>query len=181
MEVDDLPGRPTSEPVSRNRRRARPWIVSTRPPFEQVIELHGPAVLRFCTAQAGLDRAEDVFQETMIAALRAYDDVRDIGAIRSWLFAIASRKAVDAHRARARAPEPVADPEPTPAADDLELPDRAIWREVRVLPPKQREAVALRYVADLSHREIAEAMGTSEAAARRNVYEGLERLRTNVR
>jgi RNA polymerase sigma factor (sigma-70 family) len=147
------------------------------PPFEQVIDEHGPAVLRFCAAQAGPQRAEDVFQETMLAALRAYGELRDAAAIRSWLFAIAARKAVDAHRKRAREPEPVADLDPPATAGDSALHDDAIWREVRALPEKQRSAVALRYVADLSHREIAEVMGTSEAAARRNVYEGLEQLR----
>ncbi len=52
-----------------------------------------------------------------------------------------------------------------------------IWRLVRSLPGKQRSAVTLRYLADLSHREIAEVMETSEDAARRNVFEGLRRLR----
>ena len=148
------------------------------PPFEQVIEEHGQAVLRFCAAQAGAQRAEDVFQETMLAALRAYDELRDAGAIRAWLFAIAARKAVDAHRRRAREPEPVADLDPPAAASgDIAVRDDALWRRVRALPDKQRQAVALRYVADLSHREIAEVMETSEAAARRNVFEGLEQMR----
>jgi RNA polymerase sigma factor (sigma-70 family) len=147
------------------------------PPFEAVIELHGRAVLRFCVAQTGSERGEDVFQETMLAALRAYDEVRDPGAIGSWLFSIAARKAVDSHRGRARAPEPVADPEPPPVDDGAVLRDDGIWRLVRSLPGKQRTAVTLRYLADLSHREIAEVMQTSEAAARRNVFEGLTRLR----
>ena len=147
------------------------------PPFEGVIELHGPAVLRFCVAQSGVEQGEDVFQETMLAALRAYDEVRDATAIRSWLFSIAARKAVDSHRGRARAPEPVADPEPPPADDDPEIRDDGIWQLVRSLPGKQRTAVTLRYLADLSHREIAEVMTTSEDAARRNVFEGLRRLR----
>ena len=43
------------------------------PPFEQVVDQHGPAVLRFCAAQAGSARAEDCFQDTMLAALRAYE------------------------------------------------------------------------------------------------------------
>ena len=150
------------------------------PPFEGVIELHGPAVLRFCAAQAGSERGEDVFQETMLAALRAYDEVRDPAAIRSWLFSIAARKAVDSHRVRARAPEPVADPEPPPADDGPVLRDDGIWQLVRSLPAKQRTAVTLRYLADLSHREIAEVMETSEDAARRNVFEGLRRLREHV-
>ena len=130
-------------------------IRSHQPPFEQVIDLHGPSVLRFCAAQVGADRAEDVFQETMLAALRAYDELREESATRSWLFAIAARKALDAHRTSARAPEPVADLDP-PAADD---------------------AMPLRYLADLTHREIAEVMQTSEESARRNVFEGLRRLR----
>ena len=50
------------------------------PPFERVVAVHGPAVLRFCAVQVGRERAEDCFQETMIAALRAYDTVRDPAA-----------------------------------------------------------------------------------------------------
>jgi DNA-directed RNA polymerase specialized sigma24 family protein len=45
------------------------------------------------------------------------------------------------------------------------------------LPDKQRTALALRFVTDAAYAEIATVMGTSEAAARRNVYEGLTRLR----
>jgi RNA polymerase sigma factor (sigma-70 family) len=150
------------------------------PPFEGVIELHGPAVLRFCVAQAGAERGEDVFQETMLAALRAYDELRDPAAIRSWLFSIAARKAVDSHRMRARTPEPVADPEPQPVDDGPLLEDDGIWQLVRSLPAKQRTAVTLRYLADLSHGEIAEVMATSEDAARRNVFEGLRALREQL-
>lgn len=150
------------------------------PPFEQVIEAHGRAVLRFCAAQVGSERAEDAFQETMLAALRAYDTVRDPSAVRSWLFSIAARKAVDSHRGRAREPEPVADPEPPPASGDVAAFDAGIWRLVGSLPAKQRSAVGLRYLADLSHAEIAEVMETSVEAARRNVFEGLKRLRELV-
>ena len=150
------------------------------PPFEQVVEEHGGAVLRFCAVQAGAARAEDVFQETMLAALRAYDRVRDAEAIRSWLFAIAARKAVDAHRARARTPEPVADLVALAGSEDAPAPDEGIWREVRTLPEKQRAAVTLRYLADLSYGEIAGIMATSEDAARRNVFEGLRRLRDDL-
>ena len=57
------------------------------------------------------------------------------------------------------------------------LRDDGIWQLVRSLPGKQRTAVTLRYLADLSHREIAEVMQTSEDAARRNVFEGLRGLR----
>jgi RNA polymerase sigma factor (sigma-70 family) len=150
---------------------------SALPPFERVVELHGPAVLCFCAAQLGRERAEDCFQETMLAALRAYPALRDPRAIRAWLFAIAARKAIDERRARARAPLPVADLESIAGGRELQPRDPALWARVRCLPAKQGQAVALRYLADLSHREIAAVMHTSEAAARRNLFEGLARLR----
>ena len=75
----------------------------------------------------------------------------------------------------------MAEVEPLPATDEPELSDGSLWQYVPGLPPKQRQAVSLRYVADLSHREIAVVMQTSEAAARRNVYEGLVRLRRTRR
>ena len=150
------------------------------PPFERIVERHGPALLRFCAARVGAERAEDCFQDAMLAALRAYREVRDARAIRSWLYAIAARKAIDQHRARARAPRPLEDAEAVAAARAPAPRDEALWARVRGLPEKQREAVALRYAADLSHREIAAAMGTSEAAARRNVFEGLARLRREL-
>jgi RNA polymerase sigma factor (sigma-70 family) len=160
-------------------RRARP--AAALPPFERVVELHGQALLRFAAAQAGRERAEDVFQETMLSALRAYDRVRDPASIRAWLFSIAARKAIDLHRDRARAPEPVPDTDQAAAAEAATPVDEPVWEHLRALPDKQREAVALRYVGDLSHREIARVMGTSEAAARRNVFEGLRQLRARFR
>lgn len=117
----------------------------------------------------------------MLAALRAYRGVRDAGAVRSWLFSIAVRKAIDAHRAHGRDERPVEDLEALAAADEPARRDDGLWVQVRTLPDKQRQAVTLRYMADLSHREIAAVMDISEPSARRNVFEGLERLRKEVR
>jgi DNA-directed RNA polymerase specialized sigma24 family protein len=58
------------------------------------------------------------------------------------------------------------------------VPDEELWGAVAGLPDKQRTAVALRYVVDAGYDEVASVMGTSEDAARRNVHEGLKRLRT---
>ena len=62
-------------------------------------------------------------------------------------------------------------------ADAPHAEDGDLWAAVRALPPKQRAAVALRYAGDLSHRDVAAALGCSEEAARRSVHEGLKRLR----
>jgi RNA polymerase sigma factor (sigma-70 family) len=149
------------------------------PPFQELIDAHGSDVHRFLVAMVGRTAADDCYQETWISALRAYPRLRDAANLRGWLLTIAHRKAIDQVRARARRPMPVGDvpeqPAPEPASyngqDDL-------WRLVRELPPKQRTAIALRYVFDAAHADIASVMGTSEDAARRNVFEGLKRLRT---
>jgi RNA polymerase sigma factor (sigma-70 family) len=150
----------------------------TLPPFQEVVDRYGRDVYRVCVAAAGRGAADDCYQETMLAALSAYPRVRDPGAIRGWLLTIASRKAVDAFRTGARA-VPVADPD-LGGRDDAAPRDEELWGRVRALPPKQRLAVAHRFVLDLSYKEIGEAMGTSEEAARRSVHEGLTKLRDVV-
>lgn len=148
----------------------------TLPPYQEVVDRHGADVWRFAVSQVGRERADDVFQETMLAGLSAYPSLRDPGAVRSWLLRIAARKATDSFRAGARAPLPVEDPDPG-AAPELQLPDPELWDHVRALPPKQRQALALRFVLDLEHQEIGRAMDTSAQAARRNVFEALRTLR----
>jgi RNA polymerase sigma factor (sigma-70 family) len=130
--------------------------------------------------------ADDCYQETWLAALRAYPEVRDLSNLRGWLFTIAHRKAIDHVRSRARRATPVAEPADLTEAPLTEAPvsgapavgdDGELWSAVAALPDKQRTAVALRFIADSAYAEIASAMDTSEPAARRNVHEGLKRLR----
>jgi DNA-directed RNA polymerase specialized sigma24 family protein len=146
----------------------------TLPPFQELLDAHGRDVYRFVRAIVGHDDADDTYQETWIAALRAYPRLRDASNLRGWVFTVAHRKALDRLRARRRAPVPVSELPETDGGGSPPGPiDDALWALVRALPDKQRTAVALRFVA-----EVAEMMGTSEDAARRNVHEGLKRLRT---
>jgi DNA-directed RNA polymerase specialized sigma24 family protein len=150
----------------------------TNQPFQLFVETHRDAVARFLVATVGPDDADDVLQETLIAALRSYASVRTGGNPRAWLLTIARNTAIDAHRARVRRPVPVAAPDAGSMPGGFgDGPDEELWSAVRDLPPKQRAAVALRYVNDLSHREIARVLDCSEAAARRSLHEGLEKLR----
>ena len=162
----------------------------TLPPFQTLLDSYGHDVHRFLSANVGATDADDCYQETWIAALRAYPDLRHGDNLRGWLLTIAARKAIDLHRARGRAAVAVA-----------ELPERAsagshaaagvggtlsssgyrdgedLWNAVGGLPPKQRAAVVLRFLLDAEYPAVAATMGISEAAARRNVHEGLKRLR----
>lgn len=148
----------------------------TLPPFQQLLDAHGRDVHRFLVASVGSHDADDCYQETWLSALRAYPRLRDGSNLRSWIFTVAHHKAIDHVRARHRAPVAVA-AVPERAVAPVELPEEDLWAGVRRLPPKQRAAVALRFVSDAGYPEIAAVMGTSEEAARRNVHEGLKRLR----
>jgi RNA polymerase sigma factor (sigma-70 family) len=148
------------------------------PPFQHLLDAHGADLHRFCLAQAGPHHGPDCFQEAVVAALRAYPDLRDDTNLRGWLFTIAHRKVIDHHRATTRRPTPVE--EVPDAGTDAHLGDGDLWAAVAGLPAKQRGAIALRYLGDLPYAEIAVALECSEAAARQNVRAGLASLRVEV-
>jgi RNA polymerase sigma factor (sigma-70 family) len=151
----------------------------TLPPFQRLLDEHRDDVYRFLVASLGRDDADDCFQETFISALRAYPRLRDASNLRSWLFTIAHRKAIDAHRARSRRAVSVEAVPDRAGTGELQLNgEPELWRAVRELPAKQRAAVLHRYVNDLAYVDIGRVMGCSEEAARRSVHEGLKKLRT---
>lgn len=151
------------------------------PPFQTFLEDNGADVHRFLVAAVGRSDADDCFQETFVAALRAYPRLRGESNMRAWVLRIAQRKAIDAHRARGRRAMPVATlpegphHEEEPAVDTSEP---AIWGAVRALPEKQRMAVFHRCVLGMPYPELAAVLECSQEAARRSVHEGLKRLRT---
>ncbi len=158
------------------------------PPFQTFLEEHRSIVYRFLRASVGVERADDAFQETFLAALRAYPSLRDGRNLRGWVLTIATRKAIDAGRARQR--RAIALPNVAAAADangrlggDPEVfdPEDPVWRAVASLPPRQRAAVVHRYVLDRSYAEVAAAMASTEEAARANVHQGLRKLKEVVR
>ncbi len=156
------------------------------PPFQTLLDSHGRDVHRFLIANVGPVDADDCWQETWLSALRAYPSLKDASNLRGWVFTIAHRKIIDHVRARGRRAVPVAEVAETAelvsanAATTATLPDEELWSSVAQLPDKQRTAVTLRYLIDSSYGEIAEVMGTSEEAARRNVHEALKRLRKEL-
>jgi RNA polymerase sigma factor (sigma-70 family) len=159
------------------------------PPFQRFLDANRDAVWRLLVSVVGASEADDCFQETFIAALRAYPRLKPDSNLRAWVLTIAHRKALDAHRSRARRAVPVA--EIAPALDNSaaggrgarahEPRDEPLWEAVSELPARQRSAVVLRYVGDLPHRDIAAAIGCSEEAARRSLHDGLANLRRVVR
>jgi len=153
-------------------------------PFDAFLEAEREVVWRYLVATVGAVDADDCFQETFIAALRAYPRLRAGSDLRAWVLTIAHRKAIDALRGRSRRAQPIADVAELAASGaaghGARERDGELWDAVGALPERQRSAVVLRYVGDLAHREIASAIGCSEDAARRSLHEGLSKLRKAV-
>ena len=150
------------------------------PPFQTLVDEHARAVAAFLHGMLDDADAEDALQETYLAALRAYPRFDGTNP-RAWLLTIARNKGLDSARAAARRPRPGLDVDGVAAPAPLggSTVDGEIWEAVGELPPKQREAVVLRFAADLRYREIGLAMGCSEAAARRSVHEAMSKLRSS--
>lgn len=174
------------------------------PPFEALVAAHGPAVLRVCRALVGFQDADDVWQDTFLAALRVYPSARVLN-YEAWLVTIARNKAMDHHRKAARLPVPACSPgsgetggglpgggppgAPRPGGAQaaggngvehaVEAGEDAavVWTALGTLPPKQREAVVYHHLAGLPYAEVAGLLGNSEAAARRAAADGMKALR----
>ncbi|MGH8896213.1 MAG: RNA polymerase sigma factor [Egibacteraceae bacterium] len=148
------------------------------PPFCEFLEAHREEVYRVLVGSVGPHDAQDCFQETFLAALRAYPRLHADSNLRAWVLTIAHRKALDAHRTRGRLPFPVADVTKAPNGQaPPDEPDAELWAAVRALPPGQRAAVVHRFVADLSYAQIGQVLDCSEEAARQRVHAGLTKLR----
>jgi RNA polymerase sigma factor (sigma-70 family) len=152
------------------------------PPFQQLVDAHWRDVARLAAALAGPGDGEDAAQRAWLRALEAYPRLRSTRNLRGWLLTITARCAMDAHRARSRRPLPVAAVPDDPAGSDPPpaVADEGLWDAVRRLPERQRRAVALRYVLDLPHAEVARNLGTTQAASRRLVSDALATLRQQL-
>ena len=120
--------------------------------------------------------AEDVVADTIISAFEHGDTLRDPDALRPWLLRIATNRALDARRAAGRVVQLTVMPETAARASDRDE-QIALLAVVERLPPRMRAAIALRYYADLSVRDTAAALGTTENTVKSQLREALERLR----
>jgi RNA polymerase sigma factor (sigma-70 family) len=169
------------------------------PPFQRLVDDHWRDVARLATALCGPIDGPDVAQQAWLQAYAAYPRLTSTRNLRGWLFTVTHRCAMDSHRARARNPVPtpsdelperpasraapgtgigpIATPTLTDPAEAYVARDPDLWAAVNTLPPRTRDAVVLRYVADLDHAHIARIIDTSSGMSRRLVSDGLAALR----
>jgi len=158
-------------------RRSVAVDMPTKLPFERIVQIHGPTVLRVCRAVVGDTDADDAWSETFLSAMRAYDRLPPDANVEAWIVTIAHRRAIDVGRARSRRAVPTDAVTDRPDASEHADADTELIATLAALPDKQRWSIAYHYLGGLPYADVAAIVGGSVAAARRAAADGIAALR----
>src|SRR6201990_560545 len=122
------------------------------PPFWSLVEAHGDELLVHARRLAGDDNGEDVVQDALLRALRAYPRLTHADHLRAWLYRVTTSAAMDFHRSRKR--ERITDEPPIVATYDT-YDDGAFESLIGSLNDTAQTALRLRFVDDLAFDGIA--------------------------
>ena len=120
------------------------------------------------------ETAQDIAQETVARAYVRWSRISDHSA--AWVSRVALNLALDHVKRKHPALAPTRPQEPDPfLAERLDL-----QRVLRALPKRQREAVVMRYVLDLSEAQIAELLEIRPGTVKTHLARGLAQLRNSM-
>jgi RNA polymerase sigma factor (sigma-70 family) len=162
----------------RRRPRAKLSGVIDEEAFRELTDAHRRELqLHIYRIVGSAQDAEDLLQETMLAAWRGLERFEGRASIRAWLYRIATNRSLDALRASRRRTEPIR-LEPYPDLQLEGIPDQAPGPEARYeakeaialafvvglqhLPPQQRAVLVLRDVLGFRAAEVAEMLDSTE-------------------
>src|SRR5919197_598622 len=147
------------------------------PPFWTLVEAHGDELLAHARRVAGDNHAEDVVQDALLRALRAYPRLQHAQHLRAWLYRVTTTAAIDSRRRRRR--EVPTDEVPAVATHDTDD-EGAFEALIAPLPGGAQTALRLRFVDDLDYEGIADRLGISAVAARQRVSTAVRTLRERL-
>jgi RNA polymerase sigma factor (sigma-70 family) len=152
--------------------------------IEQLYAAHHAEIYSYLSRMLRDDElAADLTQETFIKAFRAFDTLADQSRARAWLYQIAGRTALDELRRRRIVrfiPWTGESRGSAASAEELALHGRLsgeMERALAAIPPRQRQALLLAEVHELTGIELAGALGVSHVAARALLTRARESLR----
>jgi RNA polymerase sigma-70 factor (ECF subfamily) len=158
--------------------------------FEQLVEEHSGELFAYLWRMLhDIEDAEDGLQETYLRAYRAFSRLAPDSNARAWLYKIATNVARTQLRRNRRRKhlQAAVDTEALPSDRNVqvEVEERmflhAVALAVERLPPKQKAAFMMRKYSGLTYSEISVALKSSEQAARANVYQALQNLRSELK
>ena len=140
---------------------------------------HGPVVRALLVASGDREVAGDVVAEAFSRAFERWDRVQHLENPTGWVYRV-SVNLLRRRWTRARLEQRLLlRRRPTGRAAEIELVPE-LWAAISALPLRQRTAVALRYVADLSERDVAAAMGIAEGSASAALVAARRRLASDL-
>lgn len=143
--------------------------------FEAWVSPHLASMGNLATRLAGPSDRDDVVQESLSRAWRRRSTYQaDRGSPRAWLLAIVADQSRRARRRQARL-EPAIDASVSAAEADLDL-----EAAISALPRRQRLAVELHYLVDLSVADVAVVMGCSEGTVKSTLFDARATLRREL-
>ena len=149
-----------------------------------IVGRHADALARFVASVGGRGEVEDVVQDTFVRAFGSLDGFRGESSLRTWLFTIARRLLLDRRRGERRRGEQVevqeGDVRTEVDALDVVVADetaRRLQDAVARLTPTQREVFTLRVSEGVSYKEIADAVGTTDGAARVHYHNAMRAIK----
>lgn len=155
--------------------------------FGEFVDAHQTEILRYLTRLTGNGSdADDLFQETFLRALGAFDRLRAGSNHRAWLYRIATNAFLNHRRAATRRAEVVLPDEmagngPSPGArHEAAATAAAVRQAVRRLSRRQRAAFIQRTIDGCSYGDIGASLGCSSQTARAHVYQAVRRLRREI-
>jgi RNA polymerase sigma-70 factor (ECF subfamily) len=150
----------------------------------ELVERHAAALARFAVSSGERAEIDELVQDTFVRAFASIDTFRGESSFRTWLFTIERRLLIDRRRAEKRRRDRTEIQEDDAAteydaldgvvADETQ---RRLERAVERLSPTQREVFALRVGEGLSYKEIADAVGTTEGAARVHYHNAMRAVK----
>lgn len=123
------------------------------------------------------EEALDAVQEGFARALRQRQSFRGDGTLEGWVWRIVLNVARDRLRGAKHARSPHLR---EPSLDAFETSDESLRKRLLDLPERQRSAIFLRYYADLSYEEIAEALGVRPGTVAASLHAALASMRRDL-
>ena len=149
-----------------------------------LVQRHASALARFAVSAGERNEVDELVQDTFVRAFNSLDGFRGESSFRTWLFTIERRLMLDRRRAEKRRKDrdEIREDDATTEYDALdsvvadEMQQR-LQQAVGRLSPTQREVFGLRVSEGLSYKEIAEAVGTTEGAARVHYHNAMRAVK----
>lgn len=128
--------------------------------------------------------AEDAAAEAFARALARWRHVGRLPYRDAWILRVTANVAIDMARRRERAAKGVAvlsrQPAPVPEAADRVADHLTVVAALDGLPRRQREVLALRYLAGLTEREVAGCLGVTVGTVQQHAHRGVRSLRSQL-